>query len=196
MDKHRLELFSDGIFAILLTLLVLDLKIPQTGGLSGLLESWPGLAIHTLIFFFLGMVWILHHNALAGAGRISHLTLFLNLAALFWPTLMPYFGRIASERPFDPLSAALLCLAAAGYLLSISALRLSFQLEREFDPVVSKLRRRRIRWTAINGLAALVAAGLCWASPLVGYAFLLTSLQAVFLRPVAVVGMEKADTTV
>ena len=63
MDKHRLELFSDGVFAIILTLLVLDLKVPHAEGLAGLREATPALLMHALTFFIVGMGWVLHEAA-------------------------------------------------------------------------------------------------------------------------------------
>ena len=65
MDKHRLELFSDGVFAIILTLLVLDLKVPHAEGLAGLREATPALLVHALTFFVVGMCWLMHHRAFA-----------------------------------------------------------------------------------------------------------------------------------
>ena len=66
MTKHRLELFSDGVFAIVLTLLALGLKVPTAHGLAGLKEIAPALLVHAASFFIVGVFWLIHHGAWRG----------------------------------------------------------------------------------------------------------------------------------
>jgi len=77
MNKQRLELFSDGVFAIILTLLVLDLHTPAGHGLEVLAEVWPALLVHAASFLLVGMLWIIHHGSLE---RVTEMT--------FGPSLM------------------------------------------------------------------------------------------------------------
>ena len=100
MTKHWLELFSDGVFAIILTLLVLDLKVPPAHGLAGLNQIAPGLLVHAATFFIVGVLWMTHHGALANVNRINSRALFLKLVALFWATLLPFAARNASSWPY------------------------------------------------------------------------------------------------
>ncbi len=89
MTKHRLEIFSDGVFAIVLTLLVLDLRLPQAHGAASLREIAPELVVHAGGFFIVGAFWINHHKVLTRITEITGSTLLLNLVALFWITLAP-----------------------------------------------------------------------------------------------------------
>ena len=97
MDKHRLELFSDGVFAIILTLLVLDLKVPHADGLAGLREATPALLVHALTFFIVGMGWVLHHRTFFIKTDIGDRLVNLSLLALFWVTLLPFGAHIAAS---------------------------------------------------------------------------------------------------
>jgi uncharacterized membrane protein len=125
MTKHRLELFSDGVFAIVLTLLVLDLKAPAAHGLAGFLEIAPALIVHAATFFAVGVLWMVHHGALARVLDIRTRTLLLNLLALFWVTLLPFAAKNAAEFPLDGLGASLMAVSCGAYLASIVVMRLS-----------------------------------------------------------------------
>ena len=103
MKTHRLELFSDGVFAIVLTLLVLDLKPPAHLGVAGFLEVAPALLVHAMTFGLVGYLWIAHHNLLAVVQEVSPRSLALNVLALFWLTLMPFTAKVAAEHPMDSL---------------------------------------------------------------------------------------------
>ena len=107
MTKHRLELFSDGVFAIVLTLLVLDLKLPTAHGSAELSQIAPELLVHAMTFFALGVLWMVHHGALARVLEIGAKTLLLNLFALFWvtsyrspPRTRPSISKTPWERAF------------------------------------------------------------------------------------------------
>ena len=95
MNKNRLELFSDGVFAIVLTLLVLNLKVPASHGLAALRDIAPALVVHAATFFLVGVMWVGHHGALARVDKISQRALLFNLLILFWVTLLPF----AAEKP-------------------------------------------------------------------------------------------------
>ena len=123
MDKHRLELFSDCVFAIVLTLIVLELKSPVHYDLSGLWERAPSLLVHALAFTIFGLHWIMHHRLFATVHRVSQGMMLANLAALFWVSLMPLGARFAAEHPLEPLGAAILGLCSAGFGASIIAMR-------------------------------------------------------------------------
>src|ERR1700712_2512689 len=142
--KERLELFSDGVFAIILTLLVLDLKVPESVGLVGLRAALPGLIVHAGAFFVIGMAWITHHQFLEHVERIGSNMLGYNLLTLFWITLVPYGARIAAEQPHDGLGAAIM---VAGTTMSIASAILMV-LWGVFnwvvrEPIMQPFRKRR-----------------------------------------------------
>jgi uncharacterized membrane protein len=170
MEKHRLELFSDGVFVIVLTLLVLDLKPPAHGGLTGLREIAPGLAVHALTFYIVGLQWLSHHNMLAGVSEIRTRTLTLNLIGLFFVTLIPFGARIAAEDPLDGLGIGFITACRAFYGVSMHAMALSSPWSGMHDPA-SRGAIVRVRWIGRSlTLAYFVAAALCVVSPWFGYA--------------------------
>ena len=186
MDKHRLELFSDGVFVIILTLLVLDLKSPaHPDNLAGLYEVLPGLLVHAVTFFVIGMAWFNHHNMLARVHHVSHLTLLMNLLALFWVSLMPFGARIAAEHPTAALGIGLFTACRGFYSFSLLAMRRSAHSHVDDYPELKPLLQRRTRLLVGLAIVYLVAAPLCWVSPWFGYAALLTTLAAPFIKPVA-----------
>jgi TMEM175 potassium channel family protein len=186
MDKHRLELFSDGVFVIVLTLLVLDLEPPpHLQSLSAISEVTPGLIVHAGVFYLIGMAWFLHHNMLTRVHHVSRRTLLLNLLALFWITLIPFAGRMIVEDPMASLGIALLVACRGFYALSLLAMRLSAQSFIDEYPELKPLLRR-LTWLSLTLAGVqLVAAPLCWVSPWFGYAALLTAIAGPFIRPVA-----------
>jgi uncharacterized membrane protein len=179
MTKHRMELFSDGVFVIVLTLLVLDLKAPAADGWAGLVAIAPGLAVHALTFFVVGMLWMTHHNLLARVYEITTPTLLLNLLSLFWVTLIPFGARIAAEHPLGHLGIGLIVACRGFFGLSNLGMIMTAASSSYDDP---KLRRRIYsrRWTGFAiSAGALLAAGLCAVSPWFGYAWIPTVLIGV-----------------
>ena len=177
MTKHRLELFSDGVFAIVLTLLVLDLRLPHALGLEGLRELVPGLLVHAATFFVVGLLWTVHHNTLALVDEVRTPGLLCNLAALFWLTLLPFAAKLAAEHPLDPLGPSFLAGCYGFYTASLVATRLLLKGVHEDNPAVRRYFRRRHGVYAALAVLRLVCSGLAWVSPWWGYAALATVLS-------------------
>jgi len=175
MTKHRLELFSDGVFAIILTLLVLDLRIPTAHGLAGLREVGPALIVHAASFFVVGSFWTVHHNGLARVTEIRSHTLLLNLLSLFFATLIPFGARNTAQRPLDPLGASLLSAACGFYLLSLLWLRLTAHSAIDDNPGLRRWRRIRIVTISLFVAANLADAVLAWMSPWPAYGVILAT---------------------
>ncbi len=169
MTKDRLETFSDGIFAIVLTLLVLDLRVPSAYGRAGLEQIAPSLLVHAATFFVTGVFWMLHHGALARVIEVRSRTLMLNLLTLFWITLLPYGAKNAAERPFEPLGASMISACCGFHLLSILVMRLSARSTIDDNPQMWSWRIRRILLLSITAGADLVCAILSWVTPWAGY---------------------------
>jgi uncharacterized membrane protein len=183
MTKHRLELFSDGVFAIILTLLVLDLRVPASQGLAGLREIIPALLVHAASFYVVGSFWTVHYGAMARISEIGHHTLMLNLLSLFWATLIPFAAHSAAERPLDPLGAGLLAGATGGYLSSLVWLRLTAHSAIDDNPGMKSWRRFRVVLISVVILADLVAAAVAWLSPWPAYAIVLATATTLFILP-------------
>lgn len=89
MNKSRLEAFSDGVFAIIITVLVLELEAPKTDDLRDLIAMWPKVLSYTLSFVNVGIYWINHHHLLSTVKRVNGVVLWANLHLCFWLSLMP-----------------------------------------------------------------------------------------------------------
>jgi uncharacterized membrane protein len=90
MNKGRLEAFSDGVIAILITIMVLELKAPEGPGWQALVARVPILLIYVLSFVFLGIYWNNHHHLLQATERVNGRILWANLHLLFWLSLTPF----------------------------------------------------------------------------------------------------------
>jgi uncharacterized membrane protein len=122
MGKTRLEAFSDGVIAILITIMVLELKVPHGEHLSALRPLWPVFLSYVLSFVYLGIYWNNHHHMLHACHRVTGGILWANLHLLFWLSLVPFVTGWMGENHFGPLptaiyGAVLLMAAIAYYIL-------------------------------------------------------------------------------
>src|SRR6266850_4377544 len=106
MSKARLEAFSDGVFAILITILVLELKIPHGDDARALAPLLPIFLTYVLSFVYLGIYWNNHHHLLHAAERINGKILWANLHLLFWLSLVPFVTGWMGENHFAPVPTA------------------------------------------------------------------------------------------
>jgi uncharacterized membrane protein len=107
MSKARLEAFSDGVIAILITILVLELKIPRGSDWQALRPLTPVFSTYVLSFIFLGIYWNNHHHMIQLAERINGAILWANLHLLFWLSLVPFVTGWMGENDFAPLPTAI-----------------------------------------------------------------------------------------
>ncbi|MHB8530071.1 MAG: TMEM175 family protein [Caulobacteraceae bacterium] len=116
MEKQRLEAFSDGVIAIIITIMVLELKTPAAASFSALLEIAPAVLAYGLGFVGIGIFWNNHHHMLQATKRINGRVLWANLFFLFWLSLFPFAIRWIGESGFKalPVAAYGMALNAAG----------------------------------------------------------------------------------
>lgn len=122
MGKSRMEAFSDGVFAILITIMVLELKTPQGGSFAALQPLLPVFSSYVLSFLYLGIYWSNHHHLLHSMKRVSGGILWANLHLLFWLSLFPFCTAWMGQNPAAAAPAAayglaLLMAAIAYYIL-------------------------------------------------------------------------------
>src|SRR5512141_3069478 len=122
MRKTRLEAFSDGVIAILITIMVLELKIPGGGDFDALRPVLPHLLSYVLSFIYLAIYWNNHHHMLHETDQINGKILWANMHLLFWLSLIPFATGWMGENHFAPLptatyGAVLLAAAIAYYIL-------------------------------------------------------------------------------
>lgn len=119
MDKGRLEAFSDAVIAIIMTIMVLELKIPDETTLKALAHVGPVFLTYVLSFLYLGIYWNNHHHLIKAADRITGGVLWANLHLLFWLSLFPFSTGWMGEHHLEALPAAfygcILLLAAIAY---------------------------------------------------------------------------------
>jgi uncharacterized membrane protein len=121
MGKGRLEAFSDGVIAIIITIMVLELKVPHAADFTALQELIPIFLSYVLSFIYVGIYWNNHHHLFQAAQYVNGRILWANLHLLFWLSLFPFATAWMGENRFAALPVALygvvLLLAALAYLL-------------------------------------------------------------------------------
>ena len=122
MHKQRLEAFSDAVVAILITIMVLELRVPAGGDWPALRGLGPTFSAYVLSFIYLGIYWNNHHHLLHLVDRVTGGMLWANLHLLFWLSLVPFATNWMGEHPHDALPTAcyvlvLLCAAMAYQIL-------------------------------------------------------------------------------
>jgi uncharacterized membrane protein len=121
MGTGRLEAFTDGVMAIIITIMVLEIKTPREATLAALIASLPILLTYLLSFVNVGIFWNNHHHMLHAAETVNGTVLWANMLLLFWMSLVPFVIRWIDETGFQPLPTAaygaVLTMAAIGYLL-------------------------------------------------------------------------------
>jgi uncharacterized membrane protein len=121
MGKGRLEAFSDGVIAIIITIMVLELKVPHGADFAVLRPLIPVFLSYVLSFIYLGIYWNNHHHLLQAIRHVNGLTLWANLHLLFWLSLIPFVTGWMGENHFEAMPVALygvvLLLAAIAYFI-------------------------------------------------------------------------------
>lgn len=176
MGKTRLEAFSDGVLAIILTIMVLELKVPSGQDLSALLPLWPALVAYILSFIYIGIYWNNHHHLFHAVTKISGGILWANLHLLFWLSLIPVTTAWLGQYPLAPWPAALYgsVLLGAG-IAHYSLVHLLMRHQGDHSPLARAIGRD------IKGRVSLFfyLAGM-------GCAFLNTVLACLFYLAVAI----------
>lgn len=121
MDSGRLEAFTDGVMAVALTIMVLELKPPHAPEWQALTAQWPVALSYILSFIYIGIYWNNHHHLMQVSDGIRGRILWANLYWLFWMTLIPFATAWMSETEFATVPVALygfvLLMAAGGFFL-------------------------------------------------------------------------------
>ena len=121
MNSARLEAFTDGVIAIVITIMVLEIRVPHGADLAALQADIPVLIAYVLSYVNVGIFWNNHHHMLHVTERVDGKVLWANLALLFWLSLVPFVIRWIDESGFTPLPTAAygVVLACAGFSYNI-----------------------------------------------------------------------------
>jgi uncharacterized membrane protein len=181
MHKNRLEAFSDGVLAIIITIMVLEMKVPHGTGVEALMPLVPVFLSYVLSFVYLGIYWNNHHHMLHASRTVTGSVLWANLHLLFWLSLIPFTTGWMGENHFATLPAAaygvVLLMAAIAYWILQQRIIAAEGEESILRKAVRKDWKGKIspllyssaivlafasRWVAV-GIYALVA--LMWVIP-------------------------------
>jgi uncharacterized membrane protein len=143
MNKNRLEAFSDGVIAVIITIMVLELKAPHMNSLPALLHLWPVFFAYVLSFLSVAIYWVHHHHLFHLASKVTTGTLWANLNLLFWLSLFPSVTDYLGETRGAPLAASLYATVAFCCGLSSNILRRFVAKEAPQDETERKLHSKR-----------------------------------------------------
>ena len=188
MDRSRLEAFSDGVFAVAITLLALDFTIEGPASKYSLLHQlghlWPSFLAYLVSFFMIGIIWVNHHVLIRSIVAVDRTLLFLNLVLLLFVVLIPFAtSTVAQYRLGGDWNARVSVAFYAAVFLGMSAgfgsiFEWTLRGERVASPLPPEHHwRARIRFVG-GGLVYLVSVGIALASSIAG--FVLIALVAVY----------------
>jgi uncharacterized membrane protein len=169
MTTNRMEAFSDGVLAILITIMVLELGVPHGADLAALAPLGPVILSYVLSFIYLGIYWNNHHHLLQATHNVDGRILWANLHLLFWLSLVPFGTAWMGENSFAPVPVAaygvILLLAAIAYYILVRAI-----LAREgTDSVLAQAVGRDVKGM-ISPVLYAVAIPIALVAPWVSFA--------------------------
>ncbi|HEU4434684.1 MAG TPA: TMEM175 family protein [Pyrinomonadaceae bacterium] len=181
MRKNRLEAFSDGVLAIIITIMVLEMKVPHGAGIETLVPLIPVFLSYVLSFVYLGIYWNNHHHMLHMVQTVTGGILWANLHLLFWLSLIPFATGWMGENHFAPAPSALygfvLLMAGVAYLIlqqliiasqgpeSILKKAVRGDWKGRMSPVLYALAIALAYWFEWISLALYVIVALLWLIP-------------------------------
>jgi uncharacterized membrane protein len=156
MKTARLEAFSDGVFAVIITIMVLELKPPKGQTLAALESVVPSLLVYALSFMAVAIMWVNHHHMLGKALKAEPALLWANNCLLFWMSLIPFVTANLGENDMAPVAIA--CYGAVFAFTSAAFLLLLFAIDRQDR--TSPARRWEFMWMKRKA----VLSAICYAS--------------------------------
>jgi uncharacterized membrane protein len=164
MHKGRLEAFSDGVLAIIITIMVLELRAPSGSTLADIAPLIPVFLSYALSFVYVGIYWNNHHHMFQASGQVNGAVMWANLHLLFWLSLTPFATGWVGEHHSQPLPVALygFVLMMSGLAYALLARRL-IRLHGEQSTLARALGRDLKGKGSIAAYAAAI--GLAWVSP-------------------------------
>ena len=167
MGKGRLEAFSDGVIAIIITIMVLELKVPHGSNFKVLLPLWPVFVSYVLSFIYVGIYWNNHHHLFHAVNEIGGNILWANLHLLFWLSLIPFVTAWMGENHFETGPTAVygfvLFMCAFAYSLLARSLTLNHPKNALLADAIGDDRKGKLSIALY-----LLGIALSWFSPWVG----------------------------
>ena len=165
MSTGRLEAFSDGVIAILITIMILELKVPHGAELAALRPVLPVFLTYVLSYAFLGIYWSNHHHLLHATKRVTGGVLWANLHLLFWLSLVPFVTAWMGENGFRPVPTAVygvvMLLAAIAYYILVRTILAGEGSSSELAVAVGSDTKGRVS-PLLYALAIPLSFVRCW----------------------------------
>ncbi len=160
-SKARLEAFSDGVIAVIITIMVLDLKAPETAEPAALFRLWPSFAIYLVSFVFVAIYWINHHNLLTAARRVTARLIWANAALLFCLSLIPFATAYVGDTDMAPfpimIYGALQFACGLTFFLLVSTIAADRRNDGEFIEGFRPQRAQNLAALLVYGVGAALA---------------------------------------
>jgi len=169
LRTNRLEAFSDGVLAIVITIMVLELKAPDRLTVEELLRDAPVLMSYLLSFVMVAIVWVNHHHAFQLTEQVDARVLWLNNHLLLWVSLTPFVTAIVGKNSDVPLAAALYGGVMLGSAFAFALLRRAIAVRGADAAPVARLHRRAHVRNAVGVVAYLASIPLAYLSPKISY---------------------------
>jgi uncharacterized membrane protein len=160
MTTNRIEAFSDGVMAILITIMVLELKAPHDPTPASLVGMWPTFFAYVLSFVIIAIYWVNHHHLIHLVSRVDAAILWTNMNLLFWISLIPWVTVYLGDNHALPFPVALYAAVSAAGAVSFFFLRASIARhhhEAEFKRLNKKMARKNLIALFIYLTAIVVA---------------------------------------
>jgi uncharacterized membrane protein len=182
MSTARLEAFSDGVIAIIITIMVLELRAPAQPTLAAALKVAPVFISYALSFLVAAIMWTNHHHLIHAVHTVTARLLWSNLYLLFWMSLVPFVTDFMGKNYREPMAVALygldLCLCASGFYL----LRTELIRQSRHDPAMVEYHGRIQRKNAFSGALYLSSVPLAYVSIYSSF-FIFALIPAMYFLP-------------
>lgn len=163
MKTHRLEAFSDGVLAIVITIMILELKVPEQTQFSALRPLIPKFISYVLSFIYVGIYWNNHHHIFQAIEKVNGKVLWANLFLLFWLSMIPFSTAWMGQNPFEQSPVAMygivLLFCAFAFLILEKA---SMHLEGENSALSRAVKQHNKEYLSLALYISGVAASFYW----------------------------------
>ncbi len=158
MARERLTAFTDGVLAVIITIMVLEMKPPLGAGLQDLLALWPVFMSYVLSFIYVAIYWNNHHHFFQLVETVDGAILWANLHLLFWLSTIPFATAWAGEHPFAPVptalyGAALLMSSISWYLMQTAIIRRQGAASALRDAIGRDIKGKISPFVYLSGIA-------------------------------------------
>lgn len=161
MHKSRLEAFSDGVIAIIITIMVLELKVPHDPNWQDYAEAYPIFVSYALSFVLVGLYWSTHHHLFHNVQQVNNKVLWMNMFALFWQSLIPFATATMGENKFAPIPvmvyAAILAMCTIAHTFLVKSLVKLHGKNSEFSTTVNQDSKKGRFTLIVNILSIFIA---------------------------------------